>query len=207
MDTGDARPHSDSGADLTADEQADAESDRALLTANGIGAHDAFGRIFDRHINAVYWKSYSIVADADLAQDVAQDVFITTWRRRREIHFVDDSMLPWLLVTAKLTAQNAQRKIHRLRSRSTELTEVEFSSDVDDVAATVDSAAVATAIATAVDQLSPKDRELFELCVEGDHSYAEAAEILGVSHGAVRNRLSRVRTRLRRDLAGVWEQK
>jgi DNA-directed RNA polymerase specialized sigma24 family protein len=48
-----------------------------------------------------------------------------------------------------------------------------------------------------VDGLSPLDREIFRLCATEGYAYGAAAEELGVAHGVVRNRLSRIRTRLR----------
>ena len=45
--------------------------------------------------------------------------------------------------------------------------------------------------------LSPLDRDIFRLCAAEGYAYQAAAEELGVAHGVVRNRLSRIRTRLR----------
>ena len=45
--------------------------------------------------------------------------------------------------------------------------------------------------------LSPLDRDIFRLCAAEGYAYQAAAEQLGVEHGVVRNRLSRIRTRLR----------
>ena len=48
-----------------------------------------------------------------------------------------------------------------------------------------------------VSDLSALDREIFRLCAAEGYAYQAAAEELGVAHGVVRNRLSRIRTRLR----------
>ena len=45
--------------------------------------------------------------------------------------------------------------------------------------------------------LSELDREIFRLCATEGYAYAAAAEELKVTSGTVRNRLSRIRTRLR----------
>lgn len=58
-------------------------------------------------------------------------------------------------------------------------------------------AALAARIAAEVGTLSDLDREIFRLCAAEGYAYQAAAEELGVSHAIVRNRLSRVRTRLR----------
>jgi RNA polymerase sigma-70 factor (ECF subfamily) len=55
-------------------------------------------------------------------------------------------------------------------------------------------------IRRAFDRLPPVDAEIARLCLIEDLSYADAAARLGLTEGAVRNRLSRARGRLRRDL-------
>lgn len=172
-------------------------SDTALLARARRGDTAAFGALFDRHVTAVYWQAHQVVRDAGEAEDIAQDTFITAWRRLDDITIVDRSVLPWLLVTARYTALNAGRKRARLRS-------VPLEHDPSDPAAgpeaEVDAAAVAAAIESAVARLSPVDQRLFALCVDGDLTYDQAAAELGVTHGAVRNRVSRLRASLRRDL-------
>ena len=45
--------------------------------------------------------------------------------------------------------------------------------------------------------MSPLDQRIFRLCAAEGYAYDAAAAELGVTHGVVRNRLSRIRTRLR----------
>ncbi|WP_286929280.1 MULTISPECIES: RNA polymerase sigma factor [Aeromicrobium] len=172
-------------------------SDAALLARAQRGDTWAFGALFDRHVGAVYWQAHRVVGDADEAEDVCQDTFVTAWRRVDDITIVDRSILPWLMVTARYTALNAGRKRARLRAVTLEHEPADAAADP---AGRVEEAAVAAAIEAAVSRLSAVDRRLFELCVDGDLTYEQAAAELGVTHGAVRNRVSRLRTRLRGDL-------
>ncbi len=48
-----------------------------------------------------------------------------------------------------------------------------------------------------VGTLSALDQQIFRLCAAEGYAYDAAAAELGVTHGVVRNRLSRIRTRLR----------
>lgn len=175
----------------------DPASDTALLARARRGDDAAFGALFDRHVAAVYWQAHQVVRNAAEAEDVTQDTFVTAWRRLDDITIVDRSMLPWLMVTARYTALNAGRKRARLRSVPLEHEPVDPAASPADE---VDAAAVAAAIDAAVSRLSPVDQRLFELCVDGDLTYEQAAAELGVTHGSVRNRVSRLRSRLRRDL-------
>ncbi len=100
---------------------AEGTGDRELLARAAAGDRAAFGQLYDRHVRPVYWQAYSVVRDAGEAEDVTQDVFITTWDKIRHISVVDESVLPWLLVTARFTALNARRRSQKVRARSIEL--------------------------------------------------------------------------------------
>lgn len=193
-----------SSVDDATSEVTGGHTDRELVSGSADEVRRNFAVIFDRHIKAVYWQAFSVVADPDDAQEIAQDVFITAWRRHAQVRIVDESLLPWLLVTARLTAQNHRRKSDRYASRIVPIDESRLGHGTD-VQQIVDATAVREAIDQAVSQLSKVDRQLFEMCIDGDHSYEEAAQVLGVTHGAVRNRVSRLRGRLRSDLRSVRE--
>ncbi len=167
------------------------------------GDTGSFTALFDRHIAAVYWQAYQVVREHAEAEDVAQDTFVTAWRRLSEINLVGGSVLPWLLVTAKFTALNASRKRGRLRAVPLEHEPVATGRPVaEEVAAE----SVAAAIAEAVGRLSAIDQQLFAACIAGEQTYDQAAQELGITHAAVRNRVSRLRRRLRGDLRQVRDQ-
>jgi RNA polymerase sigma-70 factor (ECF subfamily) len=180
----------------------DEDGDRVLLRQAARGDRLAFGQLYDRHVRPVYWQAYSVLKDDREAEDVTQDVFVTTWRKIRTITLVDESVLPWLLVTARYTALNARRS-RRRRGGESELDDrLPADTAVEDE---VEAGLVRAEIDKAIAALSPVDRRLYDLCVAGDHTYEMAAHELGVSHAAVRNRISRLRTRLRADLRSVKE--
>jgi RNA polymerase sigma-70 factor (ECF subfamily) len=175
-----------------------------LLTRAQAGDRAAFADLYGRHVRPVYWQAYSVVRDAGEAEEVTQDVFVTTWRRIRAITPVDGSLLPWLLVTARYTALNASRRAARRRLGQ------QLDDDAPDgadssVEREVEAALVRAEIDKAIAALAPNDRRLYEMCVEGDHTYEQAARELGVSHAVVRNRLHRLRARLRADLRSMRE--
>ena len=173
--------------------------DADLLTRAQIGDRDAFAELYDRHVRPVYWQAYSVVRSHEMAEDVTQEVFVTSWRRIRTITCVDGSLLPWLLVTAKYTAFNTARRESR-RAHDALDAEPAATKGVDDE---VEASMVRAEIDKAVSALSPLDQQLYALCLEGGASYEQAAAELGVSHGAVRNRLHRLRANLRADLHSV----
>jgi RNA polymerase sigma-70 factor (ECF subfamily) len=188
---------------------AEVADDVELLTRAQEGDRRAFADLYDRHVRPVYWQAYSVVHDAGEAEEVTQDVFVTAWRRIRAISPVDGSLLPWLLVTARYIALNAYRRAsRRQRDQRGEALDDEVLEGTDaesPVEREIEAAQVRAEIDKAVAALAENDRRLYELCVEGDRTYEQAARELGVSHAVVRNRLHRLRTRLRADLRSMRE--
>ena len=181
-------------------EQTPPPDDRELLgrAARG-GDRHAFDQLYRRHVRPVYWQAYAVLRNPLDAEDVTQDVFITTWKKIRSITLADDSLLPWLLVTARYTALNKRRQSMRDAGRRLTMSD-EIPDESASVEDTVEHDALLARVEKSVAELSGIDRQLYEKCITGDRTYAEAAEELGVSHGSVRNRVSRIRQRLRADI-------
>jgi RNA polymerase sigma-70 factor (ECF subfamily) len=175
--------------------------DRELLSRSASGDRAAFAQLYDRHVRPVYWQAFGVLRDDREAEDTTQDVFVTMWNKCHAITLVGESTLPWLLVTARYAALNARRSRRRRRSDALEA-DIPSAQDVEDE---VEAGLIRAEIDKAVAALSTLDRQLYELCVVGDHTYEMAARELGVSHSVVRNRISRLRTRLRAELRSMRE--
>ncbi|MET0928684.1 MAG: sigma-70 family RNA polymerase sigma factor, partial [Aeromicrobium sp.] len=158
--------------------------DRELLARAAAGDRAAFGRLYDRHVRPVYWQAFSVLHDEREAEDTTQDVFVTTWNKIRTITLVDESVLPWLLVTARYMALNARRSRQRRRAHALDV-DLPADTAVEDQ---VEAGLVRAEIEKATAALTVTDRRLYELCVAGDHTYEMAARELGVTHAVVRNR-------------------
>lgn len=192
------------GLTMISSEHGETHNDAQLLASARRGQQAAFAQLFDRHVRAVFWQAYKHLNDADAAQDVVQDAFHLLWQKRETVHISGESILPWLMVTAHNLARNALRKTHRHAALS--LVEEITADETTEPATVAEAALIAEHIEAAVNALSTLDRQLFELCIDHELSYEQAAEKLGVSHGTVRNRLSRLRQRLRGDLANMREE-
>ncbi len=177
-------------------------TDTTLVGRARRGDRQAFGQLYDRHVRPVYWQAYAVLGDANAAEDAAQETFVTAWRRLSAIP-AGDSVLPWLLVTARYVALNSRRGTVRRERRSTDMPDDVMAPE--DVESRVEASEVRAEIDRAVAALSDTDRRLYELCLEDGLTYAEAAERLDLTHASVRNRLSRLRSRLRSDLRALKE--
>lgn len=92
-----------------------AVSDRELWRLAAGGEADAFGRLYDRHANAIYNYCFRRTADWAAAEDLTATVFLEAWRKRRRVVFdSDDAVLPWLYVVAGNVVRNETRRLRRL---------------------------------------------------------------------------------------------
>lgn len=129
--------------------------------------------------------------DADLARDVAADVFLVAWRR------LDDAPvdpLPWLITIAQNCLRDharSGRRRERLQARmATTGGEAQSPDHADAVA---EHALVHDALA----DLGEDDREILRLVAWDDLSTTQLAAVLRCSTAAARVRLHRARKRFR----------
>lgn len=163
------------------------------------GDAEAFGELFDRFRDRVYWQALRHTGSAHDAEDITALVFLEAWRNRMRVRVVDGSPLPWLLVTTNNVVRNharTQRRHQRAMARvSPERDLPDFAPESD---AHLDGAARREAVVEAFARLSPKEQDVVSLCVLEDMSLAQAAAALGVPTGTVKSRLSRAKARLLR---------
>lgn len=177
----------------------DDESDADLLVRLAGGDQQALAALFDRHAGAVTRYAWALAPNRMDVEEIVQDTFLTAWRKSGDITVPDVSVLPWLLVTCRNLARNLARKAQRHAADA-------LSDDAADgrgVAANRDHGADRAReelqwVLAEIDRLEPLDRRICQLCLVEGHSYADAAERLGLTVGALKQRVSRTRARLRR---------
>lgn len=170
--------------------------DAELVTLAAGGSEHAFRTLYRAYVRPVYWQAHGLVGNAADAEDVTQETFLVAWRKLPGLELAGDSLLPWLATICRFQAANRVRRQKRDREHTSSAAEETLASTVD-VEEQVIGADLADRILREVQGLSPLDRDIFRLCAAEGYAYQAAAEELGVAHGVVRNRLSRIRTRLR----------
>lgn len=159
------------------------------------GDSRAFGLIWDRHRGRVFGHLLLATGDGGEAEELTGVTFLELWKRRRGVRFVDDSLLPWLLVTARNVARNAVRAKRRYRALLDKLPPPEVAPDpADAVEARLDPRVRAARETLAAAR--PVDRDLVALTTIEGLTVADAADVLHLSEAAARMRLSRLRHRL-----------
>ena len=165
----------------------------ALWSRARSGDGRAFAALFDAHRDRAFRHALRLVASAHDAEDVVAAAFFELWRRRDAVPVVDDSVLPWLLVTTSNLARNSGRGVRRHRAAIDRLPR---SQHLEDPAETAAERIARDELVAAVRALGDPDAALVLLTALEGCTPSEAAVALGLSPGAARVRLHRARRRL-----------
>jgi len=173
-------------------------SDEAVWDRVGSGDARAFGLIWDRHADRVLTHLLASGHQRADAEELAATAFLELWRRRSAVRFVDGSVLPWLIVTARNVARNAVRAQRRYGRLLSQLSAPDPASDpADDVA---DRDATVRLLRETIRAAKPVDGDLLAMTALEGFSLRDAAAAVGLTEAAARSRLSRFRTQLRSTL-------
>jgi RNA polymerase sigma factor (sigma-70 family) len=166
---------------------------------------DAFGELFSRHAQSVHsWlraRSGERIAGELTAETFAQAAL--GLRRFRDE--AGGSALPWLLGIARnLLRRSLEReRIEAGARRRLGMPLCSYEVDTDALDDRVDVERLAPAIASALEQLPPTQRDALELRVVRELAYDEVASSLGCTPVAARIRVMRALTSLSRLLKGA----
>lgn len=174
-------------------------SDTRLWELIAADDHAAFTELYERHAQAVWNYAYRLTASWAAADDLLAQAFLMVWRRRADVRLIRDSALPWLFTVTGNVARDERRRSRSFLRVLPKLARDDRTPDhaeriADDSAARDRLRQVVAAIAT----LPRSEREAVEVCLLGDTSAADAAELFGITEVSVRSRLSRARARLAR---------
>jgi len=172
-------------------------TDDATLVAQAAGGSEiAFRSLYRAYVRPVYWIAHGLVGNAADAEDVTQETFLVAWRKLPGLELAGESLLPWLATVCRFQAANRIRRQRRDRENTSAAADETLPATVDVEQQVIDGD-LAERILQEVAGLGQLDRDIFRLCAAEGYAYQAAADELGVAHGVVRNRLSRIRTRLR----------
>ncbi len=169
-----------------------------LLAATGDRA--AFARLVTATRSLVASIALSELRDVEAARDVAQDVYLQVWD---DLHALRNpaSFLPFLRQVTRLRARRvAGRRGREVGGPGADLALADAVDPALDPRTTLLREEQAALVREALDALPEDARETIALYYLEGHSAAQVARLLGLSEGAVHQRLSRARAHLRADL-------
>jgi RNA polymerase sigma-70 factor (ECF subfamily) len=170
------------------------ELDEATLVARARdGDVRAFEELVRRYQAPIFRLALRMLANRGDAEDLVQDAFLTAWRRLPGLH-ADAAFAAWLYRMAAnrcLNVLRARRPSVELDTERTASTAAEVQPErAAEIGGQLD------ALTRALQRLTPAQRACWLLREAHGRSYAEIAEITGVSETAVRGRLARARAEL-----------
>lgn len=176
------------------------ETDTAIVRRAIEGDERAMRLLWNQHSPHVDAVVYRLAGDPDLAEDIAQEVWIQIFRAlpswRGEAKFST-----WVHRVAVNRTLNALRSSRRTAAVETSIDENSASVEQDGehtmLAATIDDAA---------QQLSPGARTVFLLHDVEGYTHEEIAAALGITSGGSKSQLFKARAKLRRLLAPLIDR-
>lgn len=172
-------------------------ADQLILKRARDGDEDALRSLWSQHSPHIDAVVRRLCGDAELAADIAQEVWIQIFRAlpgyRGEAQFGT-----WAHRIAVNRTLNALRKVRRIEKR-----EVDIADDSAVTESDSDRGFLAESIDQAMQQLSPGARTVFVLHDVEGYTHEEIAGQLGITSGGSKSQLFKARAKLRRLLAHV----
>jgi RNA polymerase sigma factor (sigma-70 family) len=164
-----------------------------LITA---GHHGAFTILYERHAEAVWNYAYRLTASWNEADDLLSVVFLTAWRRRRDLRLAHGSALPWLYVVTTNVCRGERRRLARLFRALPRLLAPDTPDHAERLAEHDAAGDRLRRVLAAVGRLPRAEREAVQLCLLGGTPVEDAAALWGIAASSVHSRLARARARL-----------
>jgi RNA polymerase sigma-70 factor (ECF subfamily) len=183
-----------------------APSDQEAFERIRAGDRDAFEVLFRTHYSELHRFARAHLSDATEAEDAVQDVFLRIWRDRERLVTTAPPRTYLLAAVRNRVIDLLRRRV--LQRRWIDRVDSEnaassgersprnppISQFESDPASVVE---LEAAIRRAVADLPERSRTAFLLCRQQELSYAEAAEIMGVSPSTVKTHMARSLASLR----------
>lgn len=174
--------------------------DEALVRRARAGDRVAFGELVRRYQRPVYGFVYQMTGSAEAAEDVTQEVFLRAWRYLDRFD-ARRPFRPWLFRIAANRAASGYR--HEKLRETAPLEEVTHEPVApDNVSLANEQRELGEAVRTALQDLSPQQRQAVLLVELQGLTAPEAAQAMGCSAVTVRQHVFRAKKRLRQLLAG-----
>jgi RNA polymerase sigma-70 factor (ECF subfamily) len=175
--------------------------DHQLIAECLAGNPAAFGTLVRRYQDRLYNTVYRLVDNADDAQDVVQEAFLSAYQSLASFHG-DSAFFTWLYRIAVNTAISMKRKqrvmvrIDGAREGTPSIDPLD-PSDLNRPGHALEQAEQEKRIQQALARLSPEHRAVLVMKDMEGQKYETMAEVLEVPIGTIRSRLHRARLELR----------
>jgi RNA polymerase sigma-70 factor (ECF subfamily) len=175
----------------------DEPSDEVLLSRIARQELPALDELYARYGRTAFSVAYHILCNAESAEDVVQDVFMTVWRRAGSYVAGRGSARTWLLSIARHRAIDVARA-RAARPQGVPIDGmISLAASDDDPATEAMRRIDAANVRAALDCLPIYQRQVVELAFFSGFTYPEISEQIGVPLGTVKSRMRLALDRLR----------
>ena len=155
--------------------------ERSLILRLIEGDEDAFCELYATYKNRLIYFAMRFLKSREYAEDVFQDAFTVVWQSRRFIN-PDASIMRNRILNQLRNAANEEKLKESILSQALDYTE--------DTKCEVMLNDLKFLISHALQQLTPRQREIFEMSREAQLSHKEIADKLGISVNTVQEHIS-----------------
>jgi RNA polymerase sigma-70 factor (ECF subfamily) len=174
----------------------------ALLRLSARGDEQAFAQLYDATAARAYGLALRVVRDPAQAEEVTQEAYLEIWRTASRFDPERGSALSWVFTLVHRKAVDRVRSAEASTRRDTAYQSRQVDVPHDTTAETAHSSLEARRVRTAMDQLTPVQREAIELSYFGGYTHTEVATLLDLPLGTAKTRIRDGLIRLR-DFMGV----
>ncbi len=164
--------------------------DEALMALVAQDDSSAFALLYERHVHAAVALATHMCRRRAIAEEVAQEAFLSFWRSRRHFDRTRGSVRAWVLGIVRNRAidvlrQNVAHELADTDGRATEdLLVARERTDRE-----VNLRELARELLAALDELPPEQSFVIMLAYYGGYTHTEIATILGTPIGTVKGRM------------------
>src|SRR5436853_4987738 len=163
----------------------------------------ALAELYDRYGRIAYSLILRIVRDSGIAEDLVQETFLRVWNRVHGFDAEKGAIGPWLLAVARNRAIDYLRSAGGRERNAVEYEETGHPSLYCDMEKDILSADKARRVKSAVEKLSPNQRQVIELAYFEGLSQTEMADRMGQPLGTVKTWVRTALKNLRDELGAV----
>lgn len=167
------------------------------------GDRAAFDELYRRYSSSAYGLAYRVTGQQILAQDVVHDAFLALWRAPAAFDPARGAFRTFFLSLVHHRAVDTVRREERIRARQERAANLEPPAVEDPAEGVADAAEVAgrrVEVRSALETLSPDQRQVLELAYFDGMTQVQIAERLRIPLGTVKTRTLAAMRKLRRVL-------
>lgn len=152
------------------------------------GDEDAFCELYAAYKNRLLFFAMKFVKSRDFAEDIFQDAFTIIWQSRRFIN-PDASFSSYLYTIVRNRILNQIRDLDKEDTLKEHILAqaIDYTDDTKEKILANDLREI---INKALEKLTPRQREIFEMSREAQMSHKEIADALGISVNTVQEHIS-----------------